>query len=687
MAAVSSDDESEEFEGFDDTPGTTGHNEADPNQDTEEPFAGPPKKTAGTKDAKAEKKNKSKRDSAPKENDTGKKGKKLNKDAPKSSNGDIGSGGNQFSNLEDIEDEAEEETDISAWKSLDLSPEMLSSIRRMKFSKPTAIQAASIPYIIEGLDVIGKASTGSGKTLAFAIPIVEALLARQGKDETEEQHPTALILSPTRELAHQITNHIKDLCEGLPTPPYVCPVTGGLSVQKQQRQLEKADIVIATPGRLWEVLSSSKALLNSFKEIQFLVVDEADRLLSEGHFKDAEEIFSALERVEINEEDEEDEVEVAAPREKQTLVFSATFNKGLQQKLAGKGRYDLMGEAQSMEYLLKKLKFRGRPKFVDVNPVSQMAEGLKEGMIECGAMEKDLYLYSTLLLQSNRRTLVFTNSISSVRRLTPLLQNLALPVIALHSEMAQKARLRSIERFTAPKTDNSAAPILVATDVAARGLDIPGIELVIHYHVPRTADAYVHRSGRTARAQSSGVSILLCAPEEVTPTRRLVAKVHAAATTRAAKAGKTSDDGKSATFFIRTIDIDRRVVSRLRERVVLAKKIADSTIAKERGGKEENWMKSAAEELGVDYDSEEMEKAGKWGGRGSGRKKKEKEARQLTKAEVGALRAELKVLLSKRVNQGVSERYITSGGVDIDGLLKGGKGEFLGLVDGLGFDL
>jgi ATP-dependent RNA helicase DDX24/MAK5 len=591
-------------------------------------------------------------------------------------------GGNQFSQLEDIEDEAEEDADISAWEPLDLSPAMLSSIRRLKFVKPTAIQAAAIPHIMNGLDVIGKASTGSGKTLAFAIPIVEALLSRQGQDEVKKGHPTALILSPTRELAHQITSHIKDLCEGLPSAPYVCPVTGGLAVQKQQRQLEKADIVIATPGRLWEVLSSSKPLLNSFKEIQFLVVDEADRLLSEGHFKDAEEIFSALDRVEDDEDDDEEE----APKEKQTLVFSATFNKGLQQKLAGKGRYDLMGEAQSMEYLLKKLSFRDRPKFVDVNPVSQMAEGLREGMIECGAMEKDLYLYAALLLQSNRRTLVFTNSISSVRRLAPLLQNLGLPVLALHSEMAQKARMRSIERFTANKTDNTTAPILVATDVAARGLDIPGIELVIHYHVPRAADAYVHRSGRTARAETSGLSILLCSPDEVTPTRRLVAKVHAAATTRAAKAGATDDDGKSATFFIRTIDIDRRVVSRLRERVVLAKKIADSSLAKERGSKEENWMKSAAEELGVEYDSEELEKASKWAGRGSGRKKKEKEARQLTKAEAGALRAELKMLLSKRVNQGVSERYITSGGVDIDELLKGEKGEFLGKVDGFGLD-
>lgn len=218
----------------------------------------------------------------------------------------------------------------------------------------------------------------------------------------------------------------------------------------------------------------------------------------------------------------------------------------------------------------------------------------------------------------------------------------------------------------------------MATDVAARGLDIPGIDVVIHYHVPRAADAYVHRSGRTARADKSGLSILLCAPEEVTPTRRLIAKVHASSKANASR--------RKTDFFVRTIDIDRRVVSRIKERVTLAKKIADSALAKEKGGKEDNWMRNAAEELGVEYDSDEMEKASNWGGRGSGRKSKEKENRELTKAEVGALRAQLKQLLAKRVNAGVSERYIADGTVDMDELLRGAKGDFLGTVRGLDID-
>ncbi|KAK5239265.1 ATP-dependent RNA helicase, partial [Cryomyces antarcticus] len=139
-----------------------------------------------------------------------------------------------------------------------------------------------------------------------------------------------------------------------------------------------------------------------------------------------------------------------------------------------------------------------------------MAAHLHEGLVECAGTEKDLYLYALLLHYPRTRTLVFTNSISAVRRLLPFLQNLNLPVHGLHSQMAQKARLRSVERFTA-----NPGAILIATDVAARGLDIPGVQLVLHYHLPRAADTYVHRSGRTARADASGSSILLCAPEEV----------------------------------------------------------------------------------------------------------------------------------------------------------------------------
>jgi ATP-dependent RNA helicase DDX24/MAK5 len=293
---------------------------------------------------------------------------------------------NVFKALE--EDAADEETDVSAWAELDLSSDTLSALSKMGFARPTPIQSAAIPEILAGHDVVGKASTGSGKTLAFGIPILESWIEAYGELDEEEQKnerpPTALILSPTRELAHQLTEHITALCKGLSNAPYVAAVTGGLSVQKQQRQLAKADIVVGTPGRLWEVMSSSTTLSKAFKQIKFLVVDEADRLLTEGHFKEAEDIIGALDRQDdaVGEDGENTPV-------RQTLVFSATFHKGLQQKLVGKGKQGLMDGKESMEYLLKKLNFReDKPKFVDVNPVSQMAERLKEGMVECAGTEK-----------------------------------------------------------------------------------------------------------------------------------------------------------------------------------------------------------------------------------------------------------------------------------------------------------
>ena len=579
---------------------------------------------------------------------------------------------------------------VSAWASLQLSSQTLSCLAKLGFTDPTAIQRASIPEILNGHDVVGKASTGSGKTLAFGIPILEHYLvtnkdtvAAKRLNGSDRKHPpVALILSPTRELAHQLAVHLTELCSTVGgTNPRIATITGGLSSQKQQRLLINADIVVGTPGRLWEIISEGQGILSWLRQIRFLVVDEADRLLSEGHFQEVEEILNSLDRKDqiTNEGEEQSSPTSGGKHQRQTLVFSATFQKELQQKLAGKGKPsggELMGKQESMEYLLKKLNFREeKPKFIDVNPISQMASGLKEGIVECAGLEKDLYLYALLMHHPNTRTLIFANSISSVRRLTPFLQNLNIPAYALHSQMPQKARLRSIERFSSPSQPGS---ILIATDVAARGLDIPSVQLIVHYHLPRAADMYVHRSGRTARAEKSGSSILLCAPEEVIGVRRLVAKVHARNTA-------IEDDRR---FFMRTIDLDRRIVARLKPRVTLSKKISDASLAKEKHGHEDNWLRAAAKDLGVDYDSEEFAaQDGSKKGRGQGRKKSESESRALTKAEVGALKAELKGLLSQRVNVGVSESYLSAGGVDVDELLREGvKGEFLGTVHGIGMD-
>lgn len=601
------------------------------------------------------------------------------------------------------EDVHDEDVDLSAWKSLRLSPDTMASLSRMKFSKPTPIQEATIPQVLNGHDVVGKASTGSGKTLAFGIPILERFLekiSQEGVKKQSRSSPLALVLSPTRELAHQLEKHFTSLFDGVMSKhPSIATLTGGLSLLKQQRLLKDADVVIGTPGRLWEVISSGTGVAAALKTIDFLVVDEADRLLSEGHFKEVEEILNVLDRQDEDVDGRDNANEAthtpnSGSHRRQTLVFSATFDRGLQKKLVGKlNRKDnLLGNKETMAYLLSKLNFREEsPKFIDVNPVNQLATGLKEGLIECGGMEKDLYLYALLLLNSASRAMVFTNSISAVRRITPLLQYLNVNALPLHSGMPQKARLRSVERFSQNGCGSkSSSVVLIATDVAARGLDIANVNLVVHYHLPRAADMYVHRSGRTARAGQEGSSILICAPEEVAGVRRLVAKVHAQSAM--AKDENASDAAKQG-YYIRTLDIDRRVVSRLKERATLAKKLADATIAKEKQHKEDDFMRSAAEELGVEYDSEEFEKqASGRHGRGAGRKKKEREAAALSKAELGAMKAELKQLLKQRVNVGVSERYLTAGRVDIDELLRqqdegqGKTGEFLGNVSNLGME-
>jgi ATP-dependent RNA helicase DDX24/MAK5 len=403
------DDEDESFEGFGDDPVEGEH--VAPSKDRhrqdglasavpQEQAPGPKDDSDAKKDKKAGKKQQQGKDKGDHALGSGRKG----KEAP---------GANPFSSLADAAEEEEEQdgsVDVAAWAELSLSPAMLSAVSKLGFPKPTEIQAQAIPQILDGEDVIGKAQTGSGKTLAFGIPIVERWLEvhdsqeeQQEEDEEGDEErdikekgrrpPLAVVLSPTRELAKQLGDHLQALCKGLPSAPYVCVITGGLSIQKQRRQLQKADVIIGTPGRLWEVLEGDVQLQESFTKIQFLVVDEADRLFKAGQFKEAEDIIGALDRRDpeaaSDDEDSEDEDDEDLPP-RQTLVFSATFDKDLQTKLAGRGKRKLKGDSDEnkMEYLMKCLKFRREPKFIDVNPIRQMAEGLKEGLIECGAMEK-----------------------------------------------------------------------------------------------------------------------------------------------------------------------------------------------------------------------------------------------------------------------------------------------------------
>jgi ATP-dependent RNA helicase DDX24/MAK5 len=338
---------------------------------------------------------------------------------------------------------------VSAWDSLGLSPETILSLSRLKFGSPTAIQKATIPEILDGNDVIGKAATGSGKTLAFGIPMLEYSLERESSqksrskkneddsdDTPSRKAPVALILSPTRELAHQLSTHLTALFTATSLPdslrPRVATVTGGLSLLKQTRQLIHADVIIGTPGRLWEIMSEGHGTVEWLKGVKFLVIDEADRLLREGGYKELEEVLNVLSLKEQEKEvgpGDAEEVDggkrVSDEVRRQTLVFSATFHKGLQQKLAGRagqgkgkgGVDELSTNKESMEYLIKKLDFTGVPKFVDVNPARQMAENLKEGVLECGALEKVspycIHRSPTYRTNSNR---IYISTLSSSTR-------------------------------------------------------------------------------------------------------------------------------------------------------------------------------------------------------------------------------------------------------------------------------
>jgi ATP-dependent RNA helicase DDX24/MAK5 len=583
-------------------------------------------------------------------------------------------GGSEFQHLDEVElgDEGEDEDEeenkkMYDWQPLGLSSNLQGALAGLKFFKPTPIQISAIPLILQGRDVVAKAETGSGKTLAFGIPIIETFAQQHEKSK----ETWALILSPTRELAHQIGQHLQVLCDnGTFEKPRIAIVTGGMAVQKQERQLAKADIVVATPGRLNDVLNSgNKDILQRLKNVKYLIMDEADRLIGGSRifneFPEMEQILVALNRV--NDDDRK-----AVKR--QTLFFSATFDRVLSIALGHNKFHQISAkryEEQTVDWLSSNFEFSDSAglEWVDVNKHSRLAKGVSEGLVECGNMEKDLYLYAIMMLHPRTRTLVFLNSISAVKRVTPFLQNLNLPAQALHSNMVQKARMKAVEKFS-----STTSSILIATDIAARGLDIAGVQLIVHYHLPRTAEMYVHRSGRTARAQTAGSSIIICSPDEMGGFKRLIGKIH------------EMDESRKRP--VQVIDIDRRVVSRLKPRSTLAKKLADVTLAKEKSNSEDQFLREAAEELGVDYDSEELENGGGGKrGRGNARKKQEREDKQISKEQVSAWRGDLKRLLAERVNVGVSERYLAQGVIDIDSLLRGEKGEFLGSARGIDLTL
>ncbi|CAI4909163.1 CGH_3_HP_G0017160.mRNA.1.CDS.1 [Saccharomyces cerevisiae] len=591
---------------------------------------------------------------------------------------------NKDINIDDISP-----VNLPEWTNLaPLSMTILQSLQNLNFLRPTEIQKKSIPVIMQGVDVMGKASTGSGKTLAYGIPIVEKLISNFSQ---KNKKPISLIFTPTRELAHQVTDHLKKICEPvLAKSQYsILSLTGGLSIQKQQRLLKydnSGQIVIATPGRFLELLEKDNTLIKRFSKVDTLILDEADRLLQDGHFDEFEKIIKHL-LVERRKNRENSE---GGSKIWQTLIFSATFSIDLFDKLSSsrqvkdrrfKNNEDELNAV--IQHLMSKIHFNSKPVIIDTNPESKVSSQIKESLIECPPLERDLYCYYFLTMFPGT-TLIFCNAIDSVKKLTVYLNNLGIPAFQIHSSMTQKNRLKSLERFkqqsAKQKTINHSNPdsvqlstVLIASDVAARGLDIPGVQHVIHYHLPRSTDIYIHRSGRTARAGSEGVSAMICSPQESMGPLRKLRKTLATKNSVSTDLNSRSTNKKPIKWqnTVPLLPIETDILSQLRERSRLAGELADHEIASNSLRKDDNWLKKAADELGIDVDSDEDDISKSNSDTFLLKNKNKKMQKTINKDKVKAMRATLNELLSVPIRKDRRQKYLTGGLVNLaDNLVK-----------------
>ncbi|CAD6260316.1 unnamed protein product [Miscanthus lutarioriparius] len=447
-------------------------------------------------------------------------------------------------NAEDMQDDTENmeqdkddklilgEDDVSAWRELRLHPLLLKAMRRLGFKEPTPIQKYCFPAAAhQGKDVIGAAETGSGKTLAFALPILQRLLEEREKatrlhqeDEKMEKHSggsplRALILTPTRELAKQVCDHLKDAAKFLGI--HVVPIVGGLSMEKQERLLKKKpEIVVGTPGRLWEHMSMNNQHLVELHSLSFFVLDEADRMIERGHFRELQSIIEMLPLT--NGSDDQaaknmpncETVPILQIKKRQTFVFSATlalssnFRKKLKRGLST-SKASTPDDVSSIEALSKQAGMKPNAEIVDLTKASILPEKLEESFIECSEEDKDAYLYYILSVHGQGRTIIFCTSIAALRHISSILRILGINVLTNHAQMQQRARMKAVDRFRG--SENS---ILVATDGFARGMDFDDVRTVIHYQLPHSTDVYIHRSGRTARKSLAGCSIALISPTD-----------------------------------------------------------------------------------------------------------------------------------------------------------------------------
>ena len=335
---------------------------------------------------------------------------------------------------------------------LGLSDGLSRAVADLGYETPTPIQEKSIPIVLMGRDILGSAQTGTGKTASFTLPMIDILASGRAKARL----PRSLILAPTRELAAQVADSFEKF--SVNNKLSMALLIGGVSFADQNAALSKGvDVLIATPGRLLDHFERGKVLLN---DVKVLVIDEADRMLDMGFIPDVEKIVSLL------------------PRMRQTLFFSATLSDDIQ-KLGSK--------------------FVMNPKIIEVAPPASTAETVAQHLIWSDSKAKRQVLRDLLGAEKVKNAVVFCNRKRDISTLVTSLTRHGFSAVALHGDMTQSARLEALQKFK-----DGEVPLLIASDVAARGLDIAGLSHVFNFDVPMSAEDYVHRIGRTGRAGKSG---------------------------------------------------------------------------------------------------------------------------------------------------------------------------------------
>lgn len=349
------------------------------------------------------------------------------------------------------------------FKELNLSESLLKALADKSYEVPTPIQEQAIPVALSGRDILGIAQTGTGKTAAFAIPIIQQL-EQQSKGKKREIK--ALILTPTRELAIQIEESFKDYTSYTNLRHVV--IFGGVPQKSQVDKLKQGtDILVATPGRLLDLISQKYISLDF---LSHFVLDEADRMLDMGFIHDIKKLLPLL------------------PKRRQTLFFSATM-------------------PTSIANLSKSILYK--PVKVEVAPVSSVVDTIKQCLYLVEKPEKSKLLIDLLKKEDDKSVLVFSRTKHGADKIARVLKKQGIGCEAIHGNKTQTARQRALGNFKSGKTR-----VIIATDIAARGIDIANLELVINYDLPDVAETYVHRIGRTGRAGHSGMAFTFCSQEE-----------------------------------------------------------------------------------------------------------------------------------------------------------------------------